>query len=89
MIAIITVTGKDHTGIIAAVTSALATLNVNILNLSQSILDTYFTMFLHCEFDDTKLDISTVQDAMNKVGEEQALSIRVQSEDIFTAMHRL
>ena len=89
MIAIITVTGPDHTGIVAAVSSTLADLNVNILNISQSIMDSYFTMILHCAFDDASHGIADIQERMRIVEEQQALVIRVQSEAIFTAMHRI
>ncbi|RAV31167.1 ACT domain-containing protein [Corynebacterium heidelbergense] len=87
MIAIMTVTGLDHTGIIAAVSTELARRDVNILNVSQTIMDQFFTMILHVEFDDDALGIGELQQHMAAVAEEQKLVIRVQSEDIFTAMH--
>mgnify|MGYP001757050558 CR=1 FL=1 len=62
MIAIMTVTGLDHTGIIAAVSTALAELDVNILNVSQTIMDDYFTMILHVRIDDSQHGIAAVQD---------------------------
>ena len=87
MIAIVTVTGLDHTGIIAAVSTALAELDVNILNVSQTIMDDYFTMILHVRIDDTKFGIADVQDRMAEVEKQEKLVIRVQSESIFSAMH--
>ncbi|MGV0383927.1 ACT domain-containing protein [Corynebacterium sp. 22_2729] len=87
MIAIMTVTGLDHTGIIAAVSTALAELDVNILNVSQTIMDDYFTMILHVRIDDTKFGIADVQDRMAEVEKQEKLVIRVQSESIFSAMH--
>ncbi len=84
-----TVTGLDHTGIIAAVATKCAELDVNILNVSQTIMDKYFTMILHCEFDDSVRGISAIQDAMKDVEEAQKLVIRVQSESIFSAMHHI
>ena len=82
-----TVTGLDHTGIIAAVSTALAELDVNILNVSQTIMDDYFTMILHVRIDDTKFGIADVQDRMAEVEKQEKLVIRVQSESIFSAMH--
>lgn len=87
MIAIMTVTGLDHTGIIAAVSTALAELDVNVLNVSQTIMDDYFTMILHVRIDDTKFGIADVQDRMAEVEKQEKLVIRVQSESIFSAMH--
>ncbi|MBC6795815.1 ACT domain-containing protein [Corynebacterium macclintockiae] len=87
MIAIMTVTGLDHTGIIAAVSTALAELDVNILNVSQTIMDDYFTMILHVRIDDAKFGIADVQDRMAEVEKQEKLVIRVQSEAIFSAMH--
>ena len=89
MIAIMTVTGLDHTGIIAAVSTKCAELDVNILNVSQTIMDKYFTMILHCEFDDSVRGISDVQNAMKEVEAAEKLEIRVQSEAIFSAMHSI
>lgn len=87
MIAIMTVTGLDHTGIIAALSTALAELDVNILNVSQTIMDDYFTMILHVRIDDSQHGIADVQDRMAEVEKQEKLVIRVQSEAIFSAMH--
>lgn len=89
MIAIMTVTGIDHVGIIAAVTSELARLGVNITDVSQTLMAGYFTMILQVTVDSEKLSIDDLQAAMQVIGEEQALEIRVQSDAIFRAMHRL
>lgn len=90
MIAIMTVTGRDHTGIIAAVATALADLGVNIRNVSQTIMDDWFTMILHVEFDDDGLGgerLTVIQDRMTEVEAEQKLVIRIQSQALFDAMH--
>lgn len=86
MIAIMTVTGPDHTGIIAAVSTALAQLGVNITNVSQTLMGDYFTMILQTEIDLERADITEVQAAMTRVGEKENLVIRVQSQAIFDAM---
>ena len=89
MKAIVTVTGIDHTGIVAAVAQALAELDTNILNMSQTLMGDYFTMIMQGEFDDAVRPIGTVQERLTEVGGEQKLDIRIQSEAIFDAMHRL
>ena len=89
MKAIMTVTGLDHTGIIAGVSAALACQEVNILNVSQTLMDQYFTMIMQLEFDESRLELADVQTQMQEVAREQALEIRVQSEAIFNAMNRL
>ena len=89
MIAIMTVTGVDNTGIIAAVSTALAELNVNIVDVSQTLMSEYFTMILRVEFDENEVSIQQLQERMNTVGESIKQSIRVQSEALFTAMNEI
>jgi ACT domain-containing protein len=89
MFAIMTVTGADHTGIIASVTTALAELDINILDVSQTIMDRYFTMILRVEFDESAMDIARIQQAMEPVEESQGLVIRIQSEALFTAVNEI
>ncbi|MCS5479516.1 ACT domain-containing protein [Corynebacterium sp. YIM 101645] len=89
MFAIMTVTGADHTGIIASVTTALAELDINILDVSQTIMDQFFTMILRVEFDETSLDIARIQQAMEPVEKSQGLVIRIQSEALFTAVNEI
>lgn len=88
MKAIMTVTGIDHTGIIAAVASALAERDVNILNVSQTLMDEWFTMIMQLELDEA-VSIPALQSHMRSVAEEQKLQIRIQSETIFHEMHKL
>lgn len=87
MFAIISVTGADHTGIIAAVATKCADLGVNINNVSQTIMDGYFTMILHVSFDNSATDIATIQESMADVEQDQNLVIRIQSQAIFDAMN--
>mgnify|MGYP000926857308 FL=1 len=89
MFAIMTVTGVDHTGIIAAVTTALAEQDINILDVSQTIMDNYFTMILRVEFDESAHDIAAIQQAMEPVEKAEALVIRIQSEALFTAVNEI
>lgn len=89
MIAIMTVTGQDHTGIIAAVATALAELNINILNVSQTIMDDWFTMILHVEFNEEEHTITAIRERLALVEKQEKLDIRIQSEAIFKAMHEV
>lgn len=88
MYAIMTVTGKDHTGIIAAVTTELAQLKVNILDVSQTLMDEWFTMILRVELPAAET-ISAVQKAMHAVEQAQQLTIRLQSEALFSAVNEI
>lgn len=87
MFAIMTVTGADHTGIIAAVTTELARHDVNIVDVSQTLMDQWFTMILRIEL--TSVSVADLQEAMDRIGEEQGLVIRVQSEALFTAVNEI
>ncbi|MDO4928692.1 MAG: ACT domain-containing protein [Corynebacterium sp.] len=89
MFAILSVTGLDHTGIIAAVATRCAELDVNIHNVSQTLMDDYFTMILHVSFDETKTSISAIQEAMTEVEQRENLVIRIQSQAIFDAMNTI
>lgn len=89
MFAIMTVTGVDHTGIIAAVATACADMDINIHNVSQTLMDEYFTMILHVAFDDKQLSIAEIQAKMDEVGEQEKLVIRIQSQAIFDAMNSI
>ncbi|WP_237188498.1 ACT domain-containing protein [Rothia nasimurium] len=86
---ILTVTGLDHEGIIAGVTTKLAERKVNIENVSQTLMSGYFTMILQGSFDDAEQSITDLQAAMKPVEEEQRVQIRIQSDAIFQAMHTL
>ena len=89
MKAIVTVIGKDKAGIIAKVSTALAQNNVNIEDISQSIVQEYFTMIMLCNLKDSKLSLKEIIALLNKVGEEIGVSIHVQHEEIFNAMHKI
>ncbi|WP_346845470.1 ACT domain-containing protein [uncultured Rothia sp.] len=86
---ILTVTGLDHEGIIAAVTAQLSEHHVNIENVSQTIMDGYFTMILQGTFKEDSLSITDLQGAMAPIAEDQGVQIRIQSDAIFQAMHTL
>ena len=88
MKAVITVLGKDRTGIIAAVSGLLYQEGVNILDISQTILSGMFTMIMLVEVgQDAQYDI--VRDKLLNMAKEMNLEIRMQRSDIFDAMHRI
>ena len=89
MKAIVTVVGKDQVGIIAAVCIKLAEYNVNVLDISQTVMQGYFTMMMVVDVSECTLPLAELSVAMDAMGKEKALSIRVQREDIFEAMHRI
>ena len=89
MKAIVTVVGKDRVGIIADVCTILAKNGVNILDISQTILQDYFTMMMIVDVSGCTAGFSQLADVLKAHGEESGLSIRVQREDIFDAMHRI
>ncbi|MCD7756297.1 MAG: ACT domain-containing protein [Firmicutes bacterium] len=89
MKAIVTVVGKDRVGIIAGVCSALAAYRVNVLDISQTVMQGYFTMMMAVDTSECTLPLGELCSAMEETGMEMGLSIRVQREDIFEAMHRV
>ena len=86
---IVTVLGEDTVGIIAKVCTYLADNNVNILDISQTILDGIFDMVLICDMENAKGSLKQVQDDMGELGRELGVDVRVQLADIFYAMHRI
>ncbi|MEQ2876360.1 ACT domain-containing protein [Enterococcus asini] len=88
MRAILTVIGKDKVGIIAGVSQKLAALEINILDVSQTIMDDYFTMMMMLSMDKNS-DFEKIKAELNEVGKDMGVSIKVQNEEIFNAMHKL
>ncbi len=89
MKAIVTVIGKDQVGIIAGVCIKLADYNINVLNINQSVMDGYFTMMMLVDLTACQTSFDTLRDALKEYGETRGLSIRIQREDIFDAMHKI
>ena len=89
MKAVVTVVGKDRVGIIASVCVELANYNVNVLDISQTVMQGYFTMMMVVEVSECSVPLAQLCKAMDAKGQEMGLSIRVQREDIFEAMHRV
>ena len=89
MRAIVTVVGKDRVGLIANVCVALADFNVNVLDISQTVMQGYFTMMMATDVSLCNVPLAELVTRMEEIGKAMGLSIRVQREDIFEAMHRI
>ncbi len=89
MKAIVTVVGKDRVGIIANVCTALAEFNVNVLDINQTVMQGYFTMMMAVDVSICNVPLAELVTKMDEIGQGMGLSIRVQREDIFQAMHRI
>lgn len=89
MRAIITVTGQDTVGILAGVTAALAKAGCNVVEVSQTVGQGIFSMFMVVETDHLTMEFSQLVSEMNHLGDDMGLSIRCMNEDVFTAMHHI
>lgn len=89
MKAVITVIGKDKIGIIAEISSVLAKNRVNILDISQTILQDYFTMIMLVELEKIDINFMELKDKLEASGEKIGMSVKIQHEDIFNAMHKI
>ena len=86
---IITVLGHDRVGIIAMVSNILADNGINILDISQTILQGFFTMVMVVDFSQSKIDVKELREIFSGKGQEMGLQITVQHEDLFNYMHRI
>ena len=89
MRAIVTVIAKDRTGIIANTSMLLAKHGVNILDLSQTVMQEYFTMIMLVDVSGCDISFEELGGELGKMGKETGLSIRILREEIFEAMHRI
>ena len=89
MKAIVTVIGKDRVGIIADVCALLAARSANILDISQTVLQEYFTMIMLVDTAGCDRPFAALTKELSEAGETLGLDIRAQREDIFNAMHRI
>lgn len=89
MNAIVTVVGNDRVGIIAAVCNKLAERNVNVLDISQTILNNTFTMVMAVDAEKANVPFPQLQTDLAELGNEMGLSIHIQREEIFDAMHTI
>ncbi len=89
MRAVITVIGKDKVGIIAGVSNILAESDVNILDITQTILQDVFTMIMLVDISHCNIPFHDISDKLESKGVEMGLKIQIQHEDIFNSMHRI
>jgi ACT domain-containing protein len=86
---VITVVGRDSVGIIAKVCTYLANNKINILNISQTIVDGFFNMMMIVDMTESLKQFTDVSDELEQIGEELNCIIKTQREDIFDSMHRI
>ena len=86
---VLTVIGQDKVGIIAGVSNALAECNINIININQNIMQGFFNMVLIGDMSEATVSLKEAKEKVHALGEKIGVEIRMQSEEIFTAMHRV
>ena len=86
---VLTIVGKDKVGIIARVANALADMNINIININQNIMQGFFNMVLIADMKGANVTLAKARENMAELGNEIGVEIRLQSEEIFAAMHRI
>ena len=87
--AVISVIGKDRVGIIAGVSALLSEKNININDISQTILDDIFTMIMLVDLKDNDIENSDIAEKLNALGEKLGVTITIQHTDLFNRMHRI
>ncbi|MCF7955749.1 MAG: ACT domain-containing protein [Phycisphaerae bacterium] len=88
-ICIITVTGKDKVGIIAKISNAMYRAGVNIVDVNQNIMESYFVMTMACDIAEANITIEKIQQRLATIANEMNLNITIQNETIFKMMHRV
>jgi ACT domain-containing protein len=86
---IITVIGRDHVGIVASITAVMASFGVNIVDISQKIMQDMFTMIMLAEPTQGNFDLASFQARMAEEGKSLGVEVKVQHEDAFRFMHRI
>ncbi len=89
MRAVITVVGRDTVGILAKVSTKCASYNVNVNEVSQTVLQDMFCMIMVCDISNISIDFGTFSDEMAQLGESLSLSIHAMHEDLFNSMHKI
>ena len=86
---VLSIIGKDKVGIIARVSAELAAMNINIININQNIMQGFFNMVLIADMAQASVPLKEAHDRMARLGGDIGVEIRLQSEEIFTSMHRI
>ena len=89
MRAVITVLGKDMVGILAKVSAKCAEVDVNVIEVTQSILLDLFAMIMMVDISKSKIPFDELVDSLKKIGDDMGLKVHVMHEDIFNSMHRI
>ena len=87
--AILTVIGKDQVGIIAGISAELGKLNINILNVNQTIMDGYFTMIMMLDQSNANESFDEIKKRLSQKGQDLKVEVKIQREEIFNSMHSL
>ena len=87
--AIVTVIGVDKVGIIAHVGNVLSDIDINILDISQTVMQQYFTMIMLVDYSECQMEVKEIKEHLSKAGDEINMKINIQREAIFNAMHRI
>jgi ACT domain-containing protein len=87
--AIVTIIGSDRVGIIAGISAVIAEANVNILDISQSVIREFFTMIMMVDLGGAKVTLEELSGRLARKGEELGVRVEIQREEIFKAMHRI
>jgi ACT domain-containing protein len=89
MNAVLSVVGKDSVGILAGVASTCALYNANVIDVSQTVINEYFAMFMFVNIDDLSIEFTDFVDLVVEFGKSKNLEINVMHEDIFNLMHKI
>lgn len=89
MNAVLSVVGKDTVGILASVSTKCAEFKANVIDVSQTVINDYFAMFMFINIDGLTIDFNDFVDVMTDLGKEKGLQINVMHEDIFNLMHKI
>jgi ACT domain-containing protein len=87
--AIVTIIGSDRVGIIAGIADTIAKSNVNILDISQSVIREFFTMIMMVDLSGSPISFEELSERLQRKGAELSVRVEIQREEIFTAMHRI
>ncbi len=89
MNSVVTVVGEDSVGIISTVSNVMADNKINILDISQTIMNGFFTMIMVVDITNTTKEIKEIRDILTTFGEKRGVSVNIQHEKVFHAMHRI
>jgi len=89
MNAVLSVVGKDTVGILASVASKCSEYNANVIDVSQTVINEYFAMFMFINIDELTIEFTEFVDELVSLGKEKGLEIHVMHEDVFNLMHKI